>query len=90
MHDGDALEPLHARLLELAAIPRAPQFAYVPHLTVAHYTQDAPNHEVAAALSRWRTTVFGTIDVSEIEIATLRVDEPYPPLEPWAVLPLGR
>ncbi len=90
VHDGDALEPLHARLLELAAIPRAPQFAYVPHMTVAHYTQDAPNREVAAVLSRWRTTVFGTIDVSEIEIATLRVDEPYPPLESWAVLPLGR
>jgi 2'-5' RNA ligase len=89
VRDGGNLEPLHARLLELAAIPRAPQFAYVPHVTVAHYTADAPNHHLAAVLSRWRRTSFGATTVSAIEIATLRVDEPYPPLEPWAVLPLG-
>lgn len=89
VRNGGALEPLHARLLELAAIPRAPQFAYVPHVTVAHYTTDAPNHQLAAVLSRWRGVTFGELAVSAVEIATLRVDEPYPPLEPWAVLPLG-
>lgn len=88
VHDGGALEPLHSRLLELAAIPRAPQFAYVPHVTIAHYTAAAPNHHLAAVLSHWRRTAFGEIAVRDIEIATLRVEEPYPPLEPWAVLPL--
>jgi 2'-5' RNA ligase len=89
VHDDGALTPLHARLLELAAIPRAPRFAYLPHLTVAHYAAAAPGHDIEAALSRWRTTPFGSLEVSAVEIALLRNDEPYPPLEPWAVLPLG-
>lgn len=89
VRDGGVLEPLHARLLELAAIPRAPRFAYVPHLTLAHYTGDAPNHHLAHALSHWRSVEFGAFEVTEVEIVTLRVDEPYPALEPWAVLPLG-
>lgn len=89
VHDRGALQPLHSRLLELAAIPRAPRFAYVPHVTIAHYSADSPNHHLAAVLSKWRRASFGEFEVSEIEIATLRVDEPYPPLEPWAVLPFG-
>lgn len=88
VRDGGALDPLHARLLELAAIPRSPQFAYLPLVTVAHYTVDAPSHEVEATLSRWRTVTFGRLQVTAIEIVTLRNDEAYPPLDVWAVLPL--
>ncbi len=86
--DGGQCARLHGRLFELAAIPRAPRFAYLPHATVAHYTAEAPADGMAAALARWRDVRFGTFRVSQVEIVTLRLDEPYPPLEPYAIIPL--
>lgn len=90
VHDGGALQRLHARLFELAAIPRAPRYAYLPHATIGHYTEDAPSGHLAATFSPWRLTVFGQYRVEQVEIVTLRTDVPYPPLEPYAILPLGR
>jgi len=90
VHDGGALQRLHARLFELAAIPRAPRYAYLPHSTIGHYTADAPSAHLAATLSPWRLTVFGQFPVDQVEIVTLRTDEPSPPLETYAILPLGR
>ena len=68
-------------------MPRASRFAYLPHATIAHYTA-AP----AAGLAHgcpWRDAPFGRFRATEVEIVTLRLDEPYPPLESYAVIPLG-
>lgn len=89
VHDRGRCARLHGRLFELAAIPRAPRYAYLPHATIAHYTAEAPIDDIAATLARWRDTPFGTFPVTEIEIATLAIDQPYPPLETYAVIPLG-
>jgi 2'-5' RNA ligase len=88
VHDRDRCARLHRRLFELAAIPRAPRFAYLPHVTIAHYTGDVPSGGVAAALGRWHDEGFGTFRVTEVEIVTLRLDEPYPSLESYGVIPL--
>lgn len=88
VHDGGNCAPIHARLFELAAIPRAPYYPFLPHATIAHYTAEAPNLHLAAALAPWRTTTFGTFRITEIEVVTMRLDEPYPPLEPSAVFRL--
>lgn len=88
VHDGGLCAPLHARLFELAAIPRAPQFAYLPHSTIAHYCAEAPSAHLVAALMPWRTVAFGRFTVDRVEIATLRLDEPYPPFDPFAIIPL--
>jgi 2'-5' RNA ligase len=79
---------LHARLREIAAVPSVPRFAYLPHTTIAHFTESAPIGNVPAALARWRDREFGTFRVDQIEIVTLRLDEPYPELKSYAVLPL--
>lgn len=89
VHDGGHCARLHGRLFELAAVPRAPRYAYLPHSTIAHYTADAPVAGLAATLARWRDVRFGTVRVTEVEIVTLRLDQPYPPLESYAVIPLG-
>ncbi len=86
--DGGHCARLHGRLFELAAIPRAPRFAYLPHATIAHYTRDAPVDNMAADLARWRDVPFGAFRVSQVEIVTLRLDQSYPPLEPYAIIPL--
>lgn len=88
VHDGGACARLHGRLFDLAGIQRTPRYAYLPHATVAHYTAAAPADGLAADLAAWRDTRFGAFRATEVEIVTLRLDEPYPPLESYAVLPL--
>lgn len=88
--DGGQCARLHGRLFELAAIPRAPRYAYLPHATIAHYTRDARAAGLAADLARWRDVRFGALRVEQVEIVTLRLEEPYPPLEPYAIIPLQR
>ncbi|MFM9108059.1 MAG: 2'-5' RNA ligase family protein [Chloroflexota bacterium] len=87
VHDRDALAALQARLFDLAAIPRARTFAYLPHCTIAHYTAEAPSTHLAATIGRFRDRPFGAFTASRIEVLTLRLDEPYPPFETVAVLP---
>jgi 2'-5' RNA ligase len=89
VHDRGACARLHARLHELATIRTTSRFAYLPHATIAHFTTDAPLGNLPAVIARWRDWRFGTIIVNEIEIVTLRVDDAYPELEPYAVIPLG-
>ncbi|MFL5760348.1 MAG: 2'-5' RNA ligase family protein [Thermomicrobiales bacterium] len=79
---------LHARLREIAAVPSIPRFAFLPHTTVAHFTQQAPINNLPATIARWRDREFGSFTVEQIEVVALRLDEPYPPLETYAVLPL--
>lgn len=89
VHDRGAASRLHLRLHELAAVPMVPRFAYLPHVTVAHFTEKAPIANLPAVIAPFRDRTFGTWLVTEIEIVTLRVDEPYPDLERYAVLPLN-
>ena len=89
VHDRGRCARLHARLRDLAAIPSTPRFPYLPHVTVAHYTADVPVDGLPAAIAPSRDRRFGSFPVTEVEIVTLRLDEPYPPLEPYAVIPLG-
>lgn len=88
VHDDGCCARLHTRLRELAAIPKPPKFAYLPHVTIAHYTADAPADGLPAAIAPWYNHRFGAFTVTEIEIVTLRLAEPYPPLEPYAIIPL--
>lgn len=89
VHDNGRCAKLHQRLHELSAARASSRFAYVPHVTVAHYTADAPVGNLPAVIAPWRDRLFGTLTVHEIEIVTLRLDEPYPPLESYAIIPLG-
>lgn len=88
VHDRGACARLHARLHELAALPIQPKYAYLPHMTVAHYTGAAPLGNLPATIARFRDRRFGTFRVSQIEVATMDLHEPYPPFERYAVFPL--
>jgi len=88
VHDDGLLARLHARLRDLAAIKSPPRFAYLPHTTVAHYTAKAPIGRLPAMLANWRDQHFGRFLATQVEVVTFSVDDPYPPLEPLAALPL--
>jgi 2'-5' RNA ligase len=89
VHDRGACARLHTRLHDLAAVPVVPRFAYLPHVTVAHYTGEAPIGNLPATIARFRDRRFGTFLVDRIEIVTLRLDEPYPELETYVAMPLS-
>lgn len=86
---GDPVARIHGRLFDLAAIPRVPDYPYLPHCTVAHYDGTLSTRSAVAALSPWRETVFGCFTVAEVEIITLDPSQPYPAMESYAVIPLG-
>lgn len=86
---GDRLVKLHDRLFDLAAIATPPNYAYLPHCTVAHFDGTTPVTPACHTIENWRHSEFGTITVDEIEIVTLDPTETYPHLETYAVIPLG-
>jgi 2'-5' RNA ligase len=88
IHDRGYCARLHSRIREIAAVPTIPRFAYLPHVTIAHFTESAPIGNLPATIARWRDREFGAFNVEQLEVVTLRVDKPYPPLETYAALPL--
>jgi 2'-5' RNA ligase len=85
---GGSCTRLHQRLRESSGAVSAPRYSYLPHVTVAHFTADAPADGLVAALTPHREREFGRFTVRQIELVTLRVDEPYPPLETSLTIPL--
>ena len=89
VHDRGQCSRMHARLRELAAIPTQPRFAFVPHCTVAHYTEERETPDnLAATIARWRDRRFGSFTVHEVEVVTLEIGSPYPELKSLSVIPL--
>lgn len=87
---GARLKRLHNRLFELAAIPSEPDYPFLPHCTVAHFTEVTSTARATEALTPFRTSPLGTLQVTEVEIVTMSAEEAYPELETYAVIPLGR
>lgn len=89
VHDEEHSSRIHQRLFEIAAGRRSTRYPYLPHVTVGHYTASTPAAPMIDALAPWRTARFGRFDVTQVEIATIATDEPYPELQPYAVFPLA-
>lgn len=90
VHDRGQCSRMHMRLRELAAVPAQPRFAFVPHCTVAHYTEERPVPDgLAETISRWRDRRFGSFTVAEVEVVSLDIGTPYPELKPLSVIPLA-
>lgn len=89
VHDRGACARLHARLHELAALPVRARYAYLPHMTVAHYTEAAPIGNLPAIIARFRDRRFGTFRVSHIDVVTMNVREAYPVFDSYATIPLN-
>lgn len=87
---GSRLSRLHSRLFELAAVQREPDYLYLPHCTVAHFTGPASAANAVAAIAPFRSGSLGSLQVTEVEIVTMNADEPYPELDSFAVIPLGK
>jgi 2'-5' RNA ligase len=86
---GSRLARLHERLFDLAAMPTAPSYSYLPHCTIAHYDGSTPHDEALSVLARWRNEVFGEFAITEAEIVTLDPHVTYPELATYAAIPFG-
>jgi 2'-5' RNA ligase len=87
---GARLKKLHSRLFELAAIPSEPDYPYLPHCTLAHFTGVSSTASAVAALTPFRSASLGSLQITEVEIVTMDASEAYPVLESYAVIPLGK
>ena len=85
VHDRGHCGRLHARLRELAGILSVPRFAYLPHMTIAHFTAEEPIDELPQLIGRWRDRRFGSIQVPAIEVVTMDVRLTYPRLATYAI-----
>jgi 2'-5' RNA ligase len=89
VHDGGGCEAIHRRLREAAAVTMIPRFAFLPHITIAHYLGSFDALHTVQTLQDFRATEFGKFRVTEVEIATMRVDIDYPPIYTTQKLILG-
>jgi len=89
VRDNGFLSRLHRRLLDVAIVPPNTRYAYLPHLTVGHYTREAAIGDLRERLLPFRETTFGSVTVSELVILTISTDEAYPEPEIVAHLPLA-
>jgi 2'-5' RNA ligase len=89
VHDDGHSSRIHQRLFDVLINQRPSEFAYLPHVTLGHYTAPGPATTAIDILSNWRSTHFGEFEVKEIEIATLSTDESYPAFQPFAIFPLN-
>jgi 2'-5' RNA ligase len=88
VHDRGACARLHARLHELAAIPTTAKHAYLPHMTIAHYTEAAPIGNLPAIIAQFRDRRFGGFRVSHVEVVMMDTSIPYPGFDTYATLAL--
>ena len=58
-------------------------------MTIGHYMATTPAATAFDIIAAWRDIRFGSFEVTEVEIATLATGEPYPRLQPYAVLPIA-
>jgi len=86
VHDGGWCSRIHHRLRGVVAIPPDTRYPYVPHVTLGHYTVRRRIGHLPATLTPWRDMPFGEFTATELEIVTMAVDEPYPPLLTHAVI----
>ncbi|MGN6031144.1 MAG: 2'-5' RNA ligase family protein [Thermomicrobiales bacterium] len=89
VRDNGFLSRLHRRLLDVAIVPPNMRYAYLPHLTIGHYTREAEMGDLRDRLLPFRETTFGTFTVTELDIVTIATAEPYPEPQVFARLPLA-
>lgn len=78
VRDNGFLSRLHRRLLDIAIVPPNTRYAYLPHLTIGHYTTETAVGDLHERLLPFRETTFGTFTVTELDIITIATDEAYP------------
>jgi 2'-5' RNA ligase len=89
VHDNGWLSRIHRRLMDFATVPPSTRFAYVPHVTIAHYDRVAPVGNLPAVLTEWRDQILGAFVAQHIDVVLLRTNESFPPFELAHSFPLG-
>lgn len=90
VHDNGWLSRIQVRLLDFVKIPPSTRYAYLPTVTIAHYTTNAPIGNLAAVLTPWRDKAFGEFQVTSIDVVKLQTEVEYPDLEVIHRIELGR
>lgn len=90
VHDHGWLSRMQGRLLDFVKVPPSTHYAYLPVVTIAHYTETAPIGSLVAELTPWRDQFFGEFRVDSIDVVKLQSGVAYPELEVIHQFQLGR
>lgn len=90
IHDNGWLSRIQGRLTDFVKIPPATRYAYLPIVTIAHYTKVAPVGALVPTLTPWRDYRFGQFRVDSIDVVRIPTTEPYPELNVIHRIRLGR
>lgn len=90
VHDNGWLARIQGRLLDFVKVPPGTRYAYLPTVTIAHYTETAPVGPLVAKLTPWRDYAFGHFRVDSLDVVRIPTTEPYPELEVIHQIGLGR
>jgi 2'-5' RNA ligase len=89
VRDNGWLSRIHRRLMDFSTVPPSTKFAYVPHMTIAHYDRAAPVGKLPGVLSEWRDQIFGSFVAQQVDVVLLDTSEAFPPFELAHSFPLG-
>lgn len=89
VHDGGWISRVRGRMLDFVPFKATPRFPYVPHVTLAYYTEREPIGTLPAALAEWRDIEIGGFIVETVDIVTIDTREEFPQLTVAHSFPLG-
>lgn len=89
VHDNGWLSRIHRRLMDFSTVPPSTRYAYVPHLTIAHYDRVAPIGNLPGVLAEWRDQLLGSFIARHVDVVLLDTREAFPPFELAHSFPLG-
>ncbi len=90
VHDNGWLSRIQGRFTDFVKVPPSYRYAYLPVVTIAHYTGSAPIGNLVASLTPFRDQQFGAFRVDAIDIVKISTGEPYPDLEVIHSFELGQ
>lgn len=90
VHDNGWLSRIQGRLTDFVKVPPSYRYAYLPVVTIAHYTDTVPIGNLVASLTPFRDQQFGAFRVDAIDVVKIRTGETYPELDVVHSFELGQ
>jgi hypothetical protein len=68
---------VHHRLRDFLLLHLADDYAYLPHVVLGHYTQNAPMGSLPAVMAPWRDRRFGEFLADSLDILEFSTSDPF-------------
>jgi 2'-5' RNA ligase len=77
VHDGGWCFRIHHRLRDFVLLPMEDAFAFLPHVTLGHYTEQADMGPFPAKMAPWRDRHFGTFVAGTVDVLRMSTSDAF-------------